>query len=67
MKNIKDCMRVLKYNTKVSIARPNSESGRTTIPKEVMNFLELSIGDNVDWIVEIDGEEFTVKFKKQEE
>ena len=55
------------YESKVSVARPNSKSGRTTIPKEVMNFLDLKIGDIVTWTVTIDGEEVTVELSKKSE
>lgn len=58
---------MFKYESKVSIARPNSQSGRTTIPKEVMNFLELEIGDFVNWEVIIDGEKVKVNFSKKVE
>ena len=53
------------YESKVSVARPNSKSGRTTIPKEVMNFLDLQIGDKVTWNVTIDGEKVTVQLCKK--
>lgn len=58
---------MFEYQSKVSVARPNSKSGRTTIPKEVMNFLDLKIGDIVTWKVTIDGEEVTVELSKKPE
>jgi bifunctional DNA-binding transcriptional regulator/antitoxin component of YhaV-PrlF toxin-antitoxin module len=60
-------MRMFEYETKVSIARPNSKSGRTTIPKEVMNFLDLKIGDYLSWNVKINGEQVIVEVNKKEE
>jgi bifunctional DNA-binding transcriptional regulator/antitoxin component of YhaV-PrlF toxin-antitoxin module len=60
-------MRMFEYETKVSIARPNSKSGRTTIPKEVMNFLDLKIGDYLSWNVKINGEQVVVEVNKKEE
>lgn len=60
-------MRMFEYETKVSIARPNSKSGRTTIPKEVMNFLDLKIGDYLSWNVKINGEQIVVEVNKKEE
>ena len=60
-------MRMFEYKTKVSIARPNSKSGRTTIPKEVMNFLDLKIGDYLSWNVKINGEQVIVEVNKKEE
>ena len=44
-------MKVFEYDTKVSLARPNSNSGRTTIPKEIMKFLDMKIGDSINWEV----------------
>lgn len=58
---------MFEYKTKVSIARPNSKSGRTTIPKEVMNFLDLKIGDYLSWNVKINGEQVIVEVNKKEE
>lgn len=58
---------MFEYETKVSIARPNSKSGRTTIPKEVMNFLDLKIGDYLSWDVKINGEQVVVEVNKKEE
>ncbi len=58
---------MFEYETKVSIARPNSKSGRTTIPKEVMNFLDLKIGDYLSWNVKINGEQVVVEVNKKEE
>ena len=58
---------MFEYETNVSIARPNSKSGRTTIPKEVMNFLDLKIGDYLSWNVKINGEQVVVEVNKKEE
>ena len=57
---------MFEYESKISIARPNSLSGRTTIPKEVMKFLGVEIGDSVNWIVEYTDGETTIKVKKAE-
>lgn len=59
-------MKVFEYESKISIARPNSLSGRTTIPKEVMKFLGVEIGDSVNWTVEYSDGETIVKVKKAE-
>lgn len=53
------------YESKISLARPNSKSARTTIPKEVMKFLDLKIGDKVNWKVTIDGDKLTVNLYKK--
>lgn len=57
-------MQKFEYHSKISIARPESKSGRTTIPKEVMKFLDLKIGDKIDWVVEVNSEEVNVQIKK---
>lgn len=57
-------MKVFEYATKVSLARPKSKSARTTIPKEVMQFLDIEIGDSVNWVVEYQNGETEVKLKK---
>ncbi len=59
-------MKVFEYETKISIARPNSKSGRTTIPKEVMKFLDVKIGDEVNWIVEYNDGKTEVRLEKVE-
>lgn len=57
---------MFKYETKISLARPNSKSARTTIPKEVMNFLDMEIGDLIEWNVKINGENVNVEIHKKE-
>lgn len=66
MKNKTGGMKVFEYATKVSLARPKSKSARTTIPKEVMQFLDIEIGDSVNWVVEYQNGETEVKLKKVE-
>lgn len=55
---------MFEYETKISVARPNSLSARTTIPKEVMKFLDAKIGDKVNWIVEYKDGETEIKIEK---
>ena len=57
-------MKVFEYESKISIARPNSLSARTTIPKEVMKFLGAEIGDKVNWIVEYNNGKTEIKVEK---
>ena len=57
---------MFEYETKISIARPNSLSGRTTIPKEVMKFLDVGIGDSLQWTVEYKNGKTSVKVEKLE-
>ena len=58
---------MFKYNTKVNAANPNSNSLRTTIPKEVTKLLSISEGDTVEWEIDVlNNEDFVVKVKKKE-
>ena len=59
-------MKVFEYESKISIARPNSASARTTIPKEVMKFLDAKIGDKVNWIVEYNNGKTEIRVEKVE-
>ena len=52
------------YNTKISSARPTSKSARTTIPQEIMKFLELKKGDKIIWTVDIESENIKVEISK---
>ena len=52
------------YETKITSARPNSKSVRTTVPKEVVKFLDLSEGDNIKWIVEIKSDKIVTNIVK---
>ncbi len=55
---------MFEYESKISVARPNSLSARTTIPKEIMKFLDAEIGDKVNWIVEYKDGKTEIKVKK---
>lgn len=48
---------MFKYNTKVNPANPNSKSLRTTVPKEIVEILDLSQGDTVQWNVDIESKD----------
>ena len=50
--------------TKVGIARPESGSGRTTIPLAVMNFLDIEHGDTVKWMLTVEEGRKVVVFEK---
>lgn len=45
----KDC--VADFSSKVTVARPNSSSLRTTIPEAVVKMMELEAGDEMVWTV----------------
>ena len=56
------------YYTKITSARPNTKSVRTTIPHEVVKFLELKNGDNIKWVVDIDSKNIkTCIYKEKKE
>lgn len=58
---------MFKYNTKVNNANPNSNSLRTTIPKEVTKILDISTGDTLEWDIDvINNNEFRIIVKKKE-
>ncbi len=57
-------MKPFNYITKLSRSRDKSSSVRTTVPKEVTQFLNLKNGDYLKWTVEIQNDEVTVKVKK---
>ena len=47
--------------TKTSQANNETYSLRTTIPKEVVGFLELSKGDNLIWVIDEDKNSVCIK------
>lgn len=44
---------MFKFLTKVNRANNNAKTLRTSIPKEIVNSLELSHGDDLVWNVEV--------------
>ena len=61
-------MIMFKYNTKVNPANPNSKSLRTTVPKEIVEILDLTQGDTVQWQVDvISNDEFKIIVTKKKE
>ena len=43
----------MSLQTKVGIARTGTKSLRTTVPEGIVAFLELKMGDKLDWKMEI--------------
>jgi hypothetical protein len=39
--------------SKLSVARPGSPSLRATVPEGIVAFLELKVGDSLEWSMEI--------------
>lgn len=61
-------MIMFKYNTKVNPANPNSKSLRTTVPKEIVEILNLEQGDTVQWQVDVESkDEFKIIVTKKKE
>lgn len=58
---------MFKYTTKVNKANPNSKTKRTTIPKEIIQMLDMDVGDVLEWNVEVINEnEFKIYVTKKE-
>lgn len=59
---------MFKYNTKATNAHPKSKSLRATIPKEIVELLDLSHGDTVQWNVDVeDNENYKIIVTKKKE
>lgn len=58
---------MFKYESKVTLARPNSNSKRITLPKEVAKFMKVEIGDTVEFIVDfVDENNIKINLSKKE-
>ena len=59
---------MFKFITKVNRANNNAKTLRTSIPKEIVNSLELSHGDDLVWNVEaVNSNELKIFVSKKEE
>jgi len=59
---------MFRYNTKINSANANSRTKRTSVPKEIVELLNLEDGDKIDWNVEvIKGEGFKIVVTKHED
>ena len=52
--------------SKITKATTKSQSGRTTIPKEIMEMKNLKIGDSIRWIIEAKDDKIIVTIEKNE-
>jgi bifunctional DNA-binding transcriptional regulator/antitoxin component of YhaV-PrlF toxin-antitoxin module len=52
------------FKTKVTIARPNSPSLRTTIPEGVAKLIDLGAGDELVWKVDIKENQVVITLSK---
>ena len=59
---------MFRYNTKINSANANSRTKRTSIPKGIVELLDLEDGDKIDWNVEvIDSKSFKIVVTKHED
>jgi hypothetical protein len=57
---------VAEFITKVSSARPNSPSLRTTIPEGIAKMIELNAGDSLVWKITIKTNNVEIKVSKKD-
>jgi antitoxin component of MazEF toxin-antitoxin module len=53
------------FNSKVTLARPNSPSLRTTIPEGVAKMIELNTGDSLKWDIVIKDNKIEIRVSKK--
>lgn len=59
---------MFKYNSKINVANPKSNSLRAGIPKEIVKLLSVKAGDSLEWTVDvINNDEFIIRVSKKEE
>lgn len=52
------------YPVKIGKSNARSKSMRVTVPPEVGKWLDISIGDDAKWIIEIKDDKVQIKFEK---
>jgi hypothetical protein len=57
---------VAEFITKVTTARPNSPSLRTTIPEGIAKMIELNAGDELLWKITIKTNNLEIKVSKKD-
>jgi hypothetical protein len=57
---------VAEFISKVTYARPNSPSLRTTIPEGVAKMIELDAGDSLRWNIVIKDNNIEIKVSKKD-
>ena len=53
------------FISKVTLARPNSPSLRTTIPEAVSKMIELTAGDSLKWDIKIKDKNLQIMVSKK--
>jgi hypothetical protein len=56
---------VAEFISKVTYARPNSQSLRTTIPEGVAKIIELNVGDSLVWKINIKSNHVEINVSKK--
>ena len=54
------------FISKVTLARPNSPSLRTTIPESIAKMIELKSGDSLRWDIKIKDKNLQITLSKKE-
>lgn len=57
---------MFKYKSKIGIANPKSNSLRVGLPKEIVQLLNVSAGDEIEWNVDVTNENITIIATKSE-
>lgn len=57
---------MFKYKSKIGIANPKSNSLRVGLPKEIVQLLNVSAGDEIEWNVDVTNENVTIIATKSE-
>ena len=57
---------MFKYKSKIGIANPKSNSLRVGLPKEIVQLLNVSAGDEREWNVDVTNENITIIATKSE-
>lgn len=51
---------MFKYTSKIGIANPKSNSLRVGLPKEIVQLLDVSSGDTLEWGVDVTNDKVTI-------
>ncbi|MEF2642237.1 MAG: AbrB/MazE/SpoVT family DNA-binding domain-containing protein [Clostridia bacterium] len=53
-------MIMFKYTSKIGVANPKSNSLRVGLPKEIVQLLDVSSGDTLEWGVDVTNDKVTI-------
>lgn len=57
---------MLKFQSKINYANPNSKSLKVGVPKKVAESLNVKAGDTMEWILDVENNEMRMYVKKAE-